>query len=86
VPGVGWSFDSWSGGLTGSTNPDTITMDADKTVGALFTEDPAPPPIGTPANVQVTVNSRTSATVTWDDVVEADVFQVEARVRAGTDD
>lgn len=40
--------------------------------------------VGVPSNVQVTVTSRTSATVTWDDVESADVFQVEARVRAGT--
>ena len=34
----GWSFDSWSGDLAGSTNPDTITMDDNKTVTATFTE------------------------------------------------
>ena len=39
--------------------------------------------VGVPSNVQVTVTSRTSATVTWDDVASADVFQVQARVRAG---
>jgi large repetitive protein len=38
-----------------------------------------------PGNVQVTVTSRTSATVTWDDIPEADTFQVEARVRAGAE-
>ena len=36
---VGWSFAGWSGGLTGHTNPDTITMDANKVVTATFTED-----------------------------------------------
>ena len=35
----GWTFDHWSGDLTGSTNPDTIIMDSDKTVTAHFTED-----------------------------------------------
>jgi hypothetical protein len=81
VAAAGWSFASWSGDLTGSVNPQSLTMDANKTVTATFTEDTG---VGTPANVVVTVNSRTSATVTWDDVVGADVFQVEARVRAGT--
>jgi uncharacterized repeat protein (TIGR02543 family) len=38
VPDSGWQFDNWSGDLTGSTNPDTITMDADKTVTANFSE------------------------------------------------
>lgn len=41
-------------------------------------------PIATPTNVQVAVTSRTSAEVTWDDVPEADVFQVlGVQVRAG---
>ena len=35
----GWTFSSWSGDLTGSTNPDSITMDGDKTVTATFTQD-----------------------------------------------
>jgi hypothetical protein len=34
----GWTFDSWSGDLTGSTNPETITMDTDKNVTATFVE------------------------------------------------
>ena len=34
----GWSFSHWSGDLSGSTNPDTITMDSDKIVTAHFTE------------------------------------------------
>ena len=42
------------------------------------------PGLSVPGNVAVTVTSRTSATVTWDDVGSADVFQVEARVRAGS--
>jgi hypothetical protein len=31
-----WKFDSWSGGATGTTNPVTITMNANKTVTAKF--------------------------------------------------
>ena len=34
----GYSFASWSGDLSGSINPDTITMDANKTITANFTE------------------------------------------------
>jgi uncharacterized repeat protein (TIGR02543 family) len=33
----GWIFDSWSGDLTGSANPASITMDGNKTVTATFT-------------------------------------------------
>ena len=44
VANSGWSFTSWSGGLTGSVNPRTLTMTSNLTVGAVFTEDaPAPP-------------------------------------------
>lgn len=39
IPDLGWSFDSWSGDLTGSTNPNTIQMNTDKTVTATFTQD-----------------------------------------------
>jgi len=35
----GWTFDGWSGDLGGSANPETITMDGDKTVTATFTQD-----------------------------------------------
>jgi hypothetical protein len=35
-PDTGWSFESWSGDLTGSTNPETITMNGNKTVNATF--------------------------------------------------
>ncbi len=34
----GWYFSGWSGDLTGSTSPDTITMDANKNVTATFNE------------------------------------------------
>lgn len=40
----GYEFDSWSGDLTGSTNPDTIVMDEAKSVTANFTEEAAPAP------------------------------------------
>jgi uncharacterized repeat protein (TIGR02543 family) len=38
VPASGWQFDGWSGDLTGTANPTTITMNADKTVTATFSE------------------------------------------------
>jgi len=39
-PAAGWAFEEWTGNLTGSTNPDNITMDGDKNVTANFTELP----------------------------------------------
>ncbi len=40
VPDSGWQFDGWSGAVSGTTNPTTVTMDADKTVTATFSEIP----------------------------------------------
>ncbi|WP_041928056.1 InlB B-repeat-containing protein [Mesotoga prima] len=37
-PDSGWNFDSWSGDLTGSTNPVNITMDGNKSITANFSE------------------------------------------------
>jgi len=33
---TGWAFESWGGELSGTKNPETITMDADKSVTANF--------------------------------------------------
>ena len=40
TPAYGWVFDHWSGDLSGSDNPSTLTMDSDKNVTAHFTELP----------------------------------------------
>ncbi len=36
TPAGGYQFSAWTGALSGSTNPTTITMDADKVIGATF--------------------------------------------------
>jgi len=36
---LGWHFDQWSGDLTGTTNPSTITIDGNKTVTATFIQN-----------------------------------------------
>ena len=38
TPDNGWTFSGWAGDATGTTNPLTVTMDANKTVTAVFTE------------------------------------------------
>jgi uncharacterized repeat protein (TIGR02543 family) len=38
IPGPGYNFANWSGDLTGSENPTTITMDSNKAVTANFTQ------------------------------------------------
>jgi len=37
VPSTGWSFNHWSGDLTGNNNPENITMNSNKTIIANFT-------------------------------------------------
>lgn len=44
VPGTGYAFSSWTGDLTGSQNPATITMNGNRAVTAHF-QDSAPPQI-----------------------------------------
>jgi hypothetical protein len=46
TPDSGWELSGWSGDLTGSANPATITMDANKTVAATFTETSNDDPAG----------------------------------------
>ncbi len=43
LPDSGWEFSGWSGDLSGDTNPETLLMDADKTVTATFEELPKIP-------------------------------------------
>lgn len=40
VAAENWIFDRWTGALTGTANPETLTMNADKTVTAVFVESP----------------------------------------------
>jgi hypothetical protein len=42
IPDIGYKFVSWSGALTGSTNPTTITMNSDNTITATFIETTPP--------------------------------------------
>ncbi len=58
-PTSGWQFDGWSGDLSGSTNPTTITMDSNKTVTATFTEVVVP-------DYTLTVNTVGQGNVTLD--------------------
>lgn len=39
-PATGWQFDSWTGDLSGGTNPESISMTANKSVTAVFTQIP----------------------------------------------
>jgi uncharacterized repeat protein (TIGR02543 family) len=39
TPNSGYKFSGWSGAVTGTTNPITVTMDADKSITANFTAE-----------------------------------------------
>ena len=41
IPSPGYLFTGWTGDATGTTNPLSVLMDADKTIGATFTPDTA---------------------------------------------
>jgi allophanate hydrolase subunit 2 len=73
VPDAGYEFGGWSGDLTGNTNPTTITVDADKAIGAAFTQLQHTLSL-TGANGQVKVNGTAqplpwSGTFSWGTVV-----------------
>ena len=50
----GWHFDHWTGDLSGSANPTTVVMNANKSVTAVFVQDT--PPIENAAEVAFTRN------------------------------
>jgi len=60
TPTAGWQFDHWQGDLTGSTNPASITMNADKTITAVFTQIPIPPPPVSQCTLTVSVEGQGS--------------------------
>jgi PKD repeat protein len=40
IPDTGWTFHGWTAGLSGSENPDTIVIESDTTVTAVFHSSP----------------------------------------------
>ena len=52
-PAAGYAFDHWSGDLSGSANPATITMDANKNVTAHFIEAAPQPDVNNDGKVNV---------------------------------
>ena len=44
TPNAGYTFSGWSGDLTGTANPATLTMNANKSVTANFTAAALPTP------------------------------------------
>jgi hypothetical protein len=65
VADAGWQFDHWSGDLTGSTNPTTITMDADKAVTANFSRIRYRLSLSATGSGQVWVNGTLQQPLPW---------------------
>ncbi len=70
VPMAGYVFDGWSGDLTGSTNPQWVTMSAPKTISAKFSPLKAEIKINTnPPGLSFTVDGityTTAQTFSWE--------------------
>jgi hypothetical protein len=62
-----WTFDSWSGDLSGSTSPDTITMDGNKSVIATFNEVNQAPDLTDPGDQTVNEEETLNFTLTATD-------------------
>jgi len=77
-PAGGYTFGSWSGALTGSANPDTITMNSNKSVTANFVEFSAP------TNVDVTAADTgvESIDVSTKDIGEVDAAEMPEDIEA----
>ena len=71
TPDAGWQFSQWTGDLTGSTNPATIVMNANKSVTAVFVQATSGP------TVLLTFTAATAVpgvgTVENEDIVAYDV-------------
>ncbi|MEW6029461.1 MAG: InlB B-repeat-containing protein [Chloroflexota bacterium] len=78
TPAIGWLFSAWSGSLTSTANPVNITIDANETVTATFTQ----------IEYTLTVNTVGNGTVTRDPDQATyhygDVVQLTAAPAAGS--
>jgi hypothetical protein len=60
TPSNGWLFDGWSGDLTGSNNPETLTLTGDSTITANFILD----------QFTITGDVSGAGTISWEPVKE----------------
>jgi hypothetical protein len=82
----GWTFDNWSGDLSGSTNPDTIIMDGNKLVTATFNEVNLPPvldPIGDKTVDEETLLSFTISATDPDIPANTLSYSIESGTESG---
>ena len=81
TPAAGYQFNAWSGDYSGSTNPDTITMNGNKNVTAEFSTapssnpDPDPEPDPEPPTVSSTSPSNDATNVAVNSDITASFSQ-----------
>jgi len=81
TPATGWQFDYWEGDITGSANPDTVTMTGDKTVTAVFTKIPVTLTMAiSPAGAGAGTTTPSAGTHTY---YEGDIVDISASPSAG---
>ena len=93
VPEPFWAFAGWSGNLTGSDNPTSIVIDANKSItatfnatclsitGADFNYTPLAPRVGQPVNFTAVITGGTAPiTYTWNFGHGADVITTTGNV------
>ncbi len=61
IPATDWNFDNWTGSLSGSTNPQTILMNSNKSVTANFSQTSA-------GHYTLTVNTNGEGSVKVNDI------------------
>jgi len=76
TPATGWHFVGWSGDLSGTTNPATITMDVSKTVTATYA--PLPHPVSG-QTIVLTIGSKTMTVDSARVVLDAPATLLEDR-------
>jgi hypothetical protein len=97
VPDSGYLFSNWSGDLTGSANPDTITMDGDKSISASFiahvfsvtANPPSPSTVASAGSTSLSAGFSDTGghgvgTWSWDDGGAGGSFSPSASVQSPT--
>jgi beta-lactamase superfamily II metal-dependent hydrolase len=74
---AGWQFDHWTGSATGSSNPLTVVVDADETIGAVFADIAAPSVLLTNQNGGDLWVSGDTQPITWNATDNAGVTAID---------
>ena len=65
LPAKGWTFDHWSGDLSGNANPADLTMNGQRNVTAVFAQTTVPLTVSTPGGGVVMANGQVLSSQTY---------------------